>query len=68
MFIIFKSNGQTLTQQLLAEFWAAEAEKTHFGIACSPGNQGPRKCSNSKINNCGLILTIIGKNLPNNLH
>jgi hypothetical protein len=32
------------------------------------GNQRPRKWPYSNFPNCGLILTILGKNLPNNLH
>ncbi len=36
--------------------------------SCGLGNQRPRKWSNSKFHNFGLILTIIGKNWPNNLH
>ncbi len=36
-------------------------------ISCSLGSQRPRKRPNSKFPNCGLILTIIGKNWPKNL-
>ncbi len=32
-------------------------------ISCGLGSQRPRKRPNSKFPNCGLILTIIGKNL-----
>jgi hypothetical protein len=36
-------------------------------ISCGLGSQRPRKRPNSKIPNCGLILTIIGKNWPKKL-
>ncbi len=36
-------------------------------ISCGLGSQRPRKRPNSKFPNCGLILTIIGKNWPKNL-
>ena len=36
-------------------------------ISCGLGSQRPRKRPNSKFHNCGLILTIIGKNWPKNL-
>ena len=37
-------------------------------ISCGLGSQRPRKRPNSKYSNCGLILTIIGKNWPKNLY
>ncbi len=36
-------------------------------ISCGLGSQRPRKRPNSKFTNCGLILTITGKNWPKNL-
>ncbi len=36
-------------------------------ISCGLESQRPRKRPNSKFPNCGLILTIIGKNWPKNL-
>ena len=36
-------------------------------ISCGLGSQRPKKRPNSKFPNCGLILTIIGKNWPKNL-
>ncbi len=51
----------------MAEFWAVW-EKWPNKITCGLENQRPRKRPNSKFPNCGLILTIIGKNWPNNLH
>ncbi len=37
-------------------------------ISCGLGSQRPRKRPNSKFPNCGLVLTIIGKNWPKNLY
>jgi hypothetical protein len=43
-------------------------QKRPSKISCGLGNQRPRKRPNSKFHNCGLILTIIGKNWPKNLY
>jgi hypothetical protein len=43
-------------------------QKWQSKITCGLENQRPRKRPNSKFPKCNLILIIIGKNWPNNLH
>ncbi len=41
-------------------------QKWSSKISCGLGNQRPRKWPNPKFPNCGIILTIIGKDWPKN--
>ncbi len=43
-------------------------QKRPSKISCGQGSQRPRKWPSSKYSNCGLILTILGKNWPKNLY